>query len=330
MMYEIMDSRRMAAQASNLSFRDKERLCEQHFEMCRTRYGEFWHICTPGYLSEILFTDEEDFRFAISNAAISAAESGVMVITDCTMTNHIHSLAAGTVQQCRNYLDVYRYRLSKYLDKRGKYISLKGFTCDSPIPVPTLDAVRNEIVYINRNGYVVNSAYTPFSYPWGSGYLYFNPLAREPRGIPYQNAAFTEKRRLSMRRVADMPSSYRYHRGMILPESYVRYDLGEKMFRDAHHYLNLLTRNVEAYSEEAKRLSDTIVLSDEEIYPAARMLSEKRCGVKQPSLLPVEQKIEIARAMVRDYHASGAQVRRIFKLPDELHAQLFPSVGLER
>lgn len=328
-MHEIMESRGKSLQLSNLSFWDKERLCEQHFEKCRTQLGEFWHICTPGYLSEILFTEAEDFRFAISNAAISAAESGLTIITDCTMTNHIHSLAAGTIQQCHNYMEVYKYRLAKFLEKSGRYVSLKGFACDSPIAVPTLGAIRNEIVYINRNGYLVNSAHTPFSYPWGSGYLYFNPMVKEPRGIPYQLAAFKEKRRLSMRRVTDMPQNYRYHRGMILPESYVRYDLGEKMFRDAHHYLNHLTRNVEAYSEEAKRLSDTIVLSDEEIYPAARMLCEQQCGIKQPSLLPLEQKTEIARTMVLDYHATPSQVRRIFKLPEEMYAQLFPTSNVK-
>lgn len=36
------------------------------------------------------------------------------------------------------------------------------------------------------------------------------------------------------------------------------------MFRDAHQYFNLLSKNYEAYSEEARRLGDIVVLTDEE------------------------------------------------------------------
>lgn len=42
-----------------------------------------------------------------------------------------------------------------------------------------LRTLRNTIVYVNRNGYVVNPAYTPFSYPWGTGRYYFNDFPLE-------------------------------------------------------------------------------------------------------------------------------------------------------
>ncbi|MBR6269244.1 MAG: hypothetical protein IKR30_01575 [Bacteroidales bacterium] len=307
-----------------LSFGEKERLCEQHYYDCELQYGSLWHICTPGNLSEILFTDSEDFRFGVSNMAISAAEAGLTIITDAVMSNHIHALAAGTKSQCVCMVEVFVFRLRKYFDRKGRYVSLQRFRCEEPIPLDNLQSVRNEIVYINRNGYLVNPAYTPFSYPWGSGYLYFNPKARDPRGILYENAPFQEKRRLSCRRVAEMPERYRYYNGMILPESYARVDLGEMMFRDAHHYMYMLTRNAEAYSEEAKRLGDSIVLTDEEIFNAARMVCEKSYGSNQPALLPPDSKIEAAKLLHREYRATPSQLRRIFKLSEGTVKQLFP------
>ncbi|MBQ7575346.1 MAG: hypothetical protein IJT26_02320 [Bacteroidales bacterium] len=323
-MKEIMDNYLPPKNSHPLSFGDKERLCELHFFECQQQFGEFWHICTPGNLCEVLFTKPEDYRFGISNMAISSAEAGLTIFTDAIMSNHIHGLAAGTKQQCFKMVESYSYRLCKYFESKGRYVSLRDFRCDEPILIDNLSSMRNEIVYINRNGFVINPAYTPFSYPWGSGYLYFNPLAKEPRAIPYENASFKEKRRLSRRRVCQMPERYLYYNGIILPESYARIDLGERMFRDAHHYMYMLTRNVEAYSEEAKRLGDAIVLTDDELFQSARLLSEKNYGINQPALLPPDSKIEIAKLMNRDYRATPRQIRRIFKIPEETIKQLFP------
>ena len=324
-MRDFMESRPYPENAQPLSFWDKERLSEQHLLDTRQRFGDFWHICTPGSASEVLFVEDVDYKFAISNMAISAAESGVVILTDSIMSNHIHVLAAGARAQCLQFIDCFRYRLNKYNNSIGRYLSLCEFRCDAPISVDNLESVRNEIAYINRNGYLVNPSYTPFSYPWGSGYLYFNQMAVDPRGIPYEDAPYTEKRRLCKRRLLHLPERYRYHHGMILPQSYARTGLGERMFRDAHHYFNTLARNLEAYSEEAKRLGDTIILTDEELYPATRMLSEKQYGVKQPALLKPTEKFDLAMVMKRDYHATPAQVKRILKLPTDMMEQLYPS-----
>ena len=36
--------------------------------------------------------------------------------------------------------------------------------------IADIDAIRNTIVYINRNGFVSNHNYTSYSYPWGAIY----------------------------------------------------------------------------------------------------------------------------------------------------------------
>lgn len=87
-----------------------------------------------------------------------------------------------------------------------------------------------------------------------------------------------------------MPETYMVRDGMILPSGYVHYNLGEAMFRDAHHYFNMLSRNYEAYSEEAKRLGE----------------------------------IEVARIMHTEYHATNAQIQRILNLAKQYVDQLFP------
>ena len=166
------------------------------------------------------------------------------------MSNHIHVLGAGSKGQCLNYVDYFRYRLGRYFLKKGRFIKLNEFRCDEPIAVTSLESLRNEIVYINRNGYLVNPSHNPFSYPWGSGSAYFNPALKAEQGIPYDEVPFRTKRFLCRRRVSPLPERYRFGRGIILPASYALCHVGEMMFRDAHHYFNHLTKNIEAYSEE--------------------------------------------------------------------------------
>ena len=309
----------------HLSFGEKEQLCEKHFYDIRLRYGQLWHISTPGNLSETLFIEDKDFRFAVSNSAISAAESGLVIFTDEIMGNHIHTLAGGTKNQCLSYLERFAYRLEKYSADKKRFLNLSSFRCDDPIEITSLEMMRNEIVYINRNGYLVNPSHTPFSYPWGSGSVYFNQSLHHDPGIPYRQIPFRTKRYLCRRRIFDMPDAYRYGEGMMLPCSYALYREGEKMFRDAHQYFYLLTRNYEAYSEESHRLGDAIVLTDEEIYPVARMLSWRDYKVKQPSLLSADSKIAVARILHSEYHATANQVRRVLGLSKEIVQQLFPS-----
>ncbi|MBR5100191.1 MAG: hypothetical protein IKX34_02670 [Bacteroidales bacterium] len=307
-----------------LSFGEKERRCERHFYEIHNKYGQLWHISTPGNLSETLFVEDEDFKFAVSNSAISAAESGLVIFTDQIMGNHIHTLGGGTKEQCIDYLDRFTYRLVKYSTRQRRFLNLKNFRCDDPIEITSLDMMRNEIVYINRNGYLVKPSCTPFSYPWGSGSVYFNLLLHTDPGIPFKKIPFRDKRFLCCRRNLEMPHHYRYGRSMILPDSYSLYRDGEEMFRDAHQYFYLLTRNYESYSEESKRLGDTILLTDEEIYPVAKMLSWRDYKVEQPSLLPVDAKKAIARILHTDYHATPNQIRRVLGLAIEIVRQLFP------
>ena len=310
---------------NKISFYDMEAICLRNFEISVEANGPFWHVCTPGQLSEIIFTEPDDYRFAVSNIAISAAETGVRIITDQIMSNHIHVLVQGSRAQCMSFMHVYSYRLKKYLDRKERYISLKDFRCDNPIPITDYKMARNEIVYINRNGYVADYRYTPFNYPWGSGSLYFNPYAKAIEGIPYKDIPYLEKRALTFRRVSDMPEGFRVRNGMILPASYCDYRFGESLFNSAHQYFSMLSKNYESYSEEAKRLGDSCPMADEEVYSIAKMLSIRDYDIKQPSLLPLEAKLKIARHLHFDYHVDNGQIRRILKLALSDINTLFPS-----
>ena len=244
------------------------------------------------------------------------------------MGNHIHDLAEGTRDQCIQYIARRRERLKRYLRLQGRDVDLSAFICD-PIPVTSLRMLRNEIVYIHRNGYVVDPRYTPFSYPWGTGAYYFNPLSREDDGVPFSSLTHQKRREVFHGRIIKLPEKTRFRNGFIYPPSFCKIDQGEEFFRDAHQYFSLLSKNIEAFSEEARRLGDSVVLTDEEMYSAVQLECKKRFAVRKPSELNLKAKVEIAKVMHEDYASSNSQIQRILNLDLQTVNTLYPLKALK-
>jgi len=306
------------------SFTDKESICNLEFTKALDLYGSLWHYCTPGNLNASINLTMEDYQFSVNNYALSAAESGVAIITDAHMANHTHGLLGGSLEKVSQFENCYLYRENKYLKSIDRDVDLSQFRCDNPIPITDLNMMRNEIVYINRNGYVADSKYTPYSYPWSGGYIYFNHAAQIPRGESFLSINYREKRAVSYRSIISVPQKYRFEKGLILQSSYLEYQLGQAMFRDAHHYFSMLTKNAEAYSESAKRLGDTIILTDEELFNVVCMITKRDHNMVKPQMLPPEAKIATAKILKANYNATNSQIQRILKLPIETVNELFP------
>lgn len=297
----------------------KERLCEYKFD----NGGPYWHLYTNGQITEILFRNDNDFRFGVTNTALCAAEFDVKIITDVIMSNHLHFIIEGEEIECHNLFAKYRKRMMRYYQSLNLPISLSTFTANL-IPITTIEAMRNETAYVNRNGYLINSNYTPFTYPWGSNNLYFNEYAQQIKGTPYKNLTYREQRLLCRARPATLPDNYVVNDNMILPISYSRFDLGQSFFRDAHHYYYMVSKNIESYCQIAKQLGDSIFLNDNEMFAVTCNLSIQKFQMKQPSLLPPSAKIEIAKIMSQEYNSSNTQIRRILKLDQNIVDELFP------
>ena len=270
---------------ANQSFHDKESACEFRFRDACERFGGLWHYCTPGQINESVNLTPEDYDFSVNNLAVSAAEAGVTVVTDSHMVNHLHALLGCRRELCFAVQEAYLYRLKKHLQAKGRDVYLGDFRCDDPILITDLGMVRTEIVYINRNRYVVDPNYTPFSDPWSGASVYFNLRPDESGSVSAR----------------------------------------ELTFRDAQHYFFLLTKSVESYSAAAKRLGDRIILTEDEMYHTVKQIAKLNYGIDQAVLLPPKAKIEVARTMHFDYNATNSQIQRLLKLDLSLVKELFPS-----
>lgn len=299
-----------------------EDACEFDFR----QRGPFWHLYTPGDLTGILFADRDDFIFGMNLMAVCAAMfPELRIITFTLMSNHIHVLLCGDREAIEGFFNVFRKRLKRYLADRIRYPDLRGFQ-PGLTQLPDLRAMRSEIVYINRNGYVVQPDHTPYSYPWGAGILYFNPLLKSLPKTPLNDLPQSDRKQISRSRLMDLPGHYAVCRGVIAPSTFCAIEEGESYFRNAHQYFRLLSRNAESESEIAKRLGDQVFLTDEELYGVARTLSNQHYGSRSLATLPPTAKQELARRLHFDYKASPKQLQRLLRMDPKVLEAMFPRI----
>ena len=303
-----------------LTFAEKERECERIFE----KSGPFWHLYTDGRVMEDFLCTEEDFKTAMTALAVAAVLfKKVRIITFELMSNHIHMILNGEAEDCLELFERFKARLRRILKTNGRIINWGAFKADI-LPIETLNALRNEIIYVNRNAFVANPQFTPFNYPWGGGCAFFQPYFNRLPAISLRELGFNKARELTHFREIRLIEDLKFFGDIVFIPSFCKTDIGESMFRDARSYFNSLTRNAEAFSQIAQRLKDSVFLTDEEMYAAATMYAEKTYGNRQLSLLNPEQKIQISKELHFKYNASNQQIRRLLKLDIGILNELFP------
>ena len=305
-----------------LTFLEKARACEIAF----LENGPYWHLYTDGTRMADFFCSEDDFKQGMVALAVCIVLFGkVGLVTFELMNNHVHMiLHGGKYEECMEFFVMFKGKLKRMFKGHERTVNWDDFEA-TIIEINDLKALRNEILYVHRNAYVVNSKYTPFSYPWGGGWAYFSPMVdllpiKSLKDIGYNKAReLTHHRNLSeiaqLTFVGDMP---------FVP-SFCRVDVGQSMFRDARSYFHSLTREVEAFSQIASRLKEQVFLTSEEMYRVAASCAQE-CFSKNLVMLTPGEKVELARKLHYDYNASNEILRRVLRLELSVLNELFPSV----
>lgn len=292
-------------------FKERERCCEATF-----LDGEpYWHAYTSGKDTPLLFSLEEDFVFVMNVIAQAAALfPEVRIIAFEVMNNHFHFVVSADEETVLTFWGFVRKRLVRSFPlMKGLQITIK--------PIGDLGALRNNIVYTNRNGYVADSSHTPFSYPWGTGRYYF--LDR-PRGKTLARIFVDDKRRMFRCRTPALPSGWEVSNGYVAPWNYCAVKLGMAMFRDAHHYFMMVSKNVEAYAELAAGLDDGEFLMDTELFARLSVLVRSDYDVSSIKDLTKPQRFDLARKLRYEFRSSNGQIRRMLGLSQYEIDSLFP------
>jgi REP element-mobilizing transposase RayT len=316
----------MAKEQKEHSFYEKEERCRRVFEWTLRKYGGVWHLCTPGEKQALIFKDDIDYVFAMTLAAMCAYDCpDVQIITFEIMGNHVHFILFGSESAVKIFFALFKKRLQRYLAEKGQRMDLTNFACKKPIPIETLESMRNQICYTNRNNFVVDPGHTPFSYPYGANSYFFTPKAKQQKDKLFGELTLREKRHLIHAREPNYPDTYVITDGYFSPMNYCRLDIGEAVFRDARHYFNKLTKNIESNKEIAAMLGDSIFYTDDELFDVVRKVCNDKYDGQRPALLGKNEKTELARMLHYDFNADNEKIRRMLNLSINYLDQIFPS-----
>ena len=307
------------------SFSAKENKCNLMFRWVLDNFGGIWHLCTPGVGQPVIFHDKEAYVSMMNLIAICSHDCpDIQILTFEIMSNHLHMLLCGLKENVMDFFDMLYKKLRFNLKKEGNTVSIRHFENAKLIPVESLESVRNQIVYVNRNNYVVDPNQTPFSYPFGANSFYFSPAAKR-----YSNGTFGElfihdRRKLVRSKEIDYPEAWILYDGYISPVNYVRLDIGEGLFRDARHYFHKISRDIESYKEIAAQLGDSIYYTDDELIAVVYRICNQEYNGNKPALLPTKAKQELARTLHFDYNADNEKIARLLKLDKNIVDEQFP------
>ncbi len=293
------------------TYLEKEKKCETIF----ASYGPYWHAYTSGKDTPLLFVEESSYSLAMNIIAQGASIfADVKIIAFEVMGNHFHFIFSGDETKI--------YMLWKYINKRlsGAIPLMRDIKLFLK-SINSLSSLRNNIVYTNRNGYVSNPSFTPFSYPWGTGRYYFLDW---PSGKFFSDLLINEKRKMFRCRTPMLSSNWVVVNGYVLPCNYCFLDFGMALFRDAHHYFSMISKNVESYTEVALELDDVEFLTDNELYSRISSYIRTDYCVSSIKDLTKAQKYDLAKLIRREYRASNAQIRRVLALTQYEIDTIFP------
>lgn len=307
------------------TFSELERLCHMSFSRC----CDLYHAYTSGKEMPILFKTTEDLAFVMNVIALAAYtfKDTVTIIAFEVMNNHFHFIISGSQKDLDEFFRLIVKKIKHTIPSAARLtFCLK--------PIQDLVALRNNIVYVNRNGYVANPDFTPFSYPWGTGRYYHNEI---PSPLTFSDIGYNQNRKMFRGGNVKLPPEWQLDSTgtlagntsksssiYVAPSSFCDIRLGMSMFRNAHHYFSMVSKNVESYSNLAVDIDDGEFLTDQELFlEVIKILHSKYNGVKLNSLSNA-QRYDLARTLHFEYRSSNGQIRRVLGLGEYEVNQLFP------
>jgi REP element-mobilizing transposase RayT len=321
---DFFDAAFCAVRPTGHSFLEKESRCKQLFEQALRQFGPFFHLHTPEK-HPIIFHNPESYQAAMTIIAMCAHDCpDIKIITFELMSNHVHFILCGDEDACRQFFALFKQRWNRYLHFRKIVVDLSGFI-EKTVPILTLESLRNQIAYTNRNNYVVDPSHTPFSYPYGAGNCYFLPVNKNRMDTRFGSLTIRKKRSLLHSHQIDYPADFAIIDNYISPASCCAISFGEQIFRDARHYFFKVSRDIESDKEVAKALGETVYYTDDELNVILYKKCQNDYGGQRATLLSQNDKQDLARMLHFDYNADNEKIARLLKLPPSLVDSLFPT-----
>ena len=283
-----------------------------------------YYLVSTDHLSERLwFRDDEDFKVGMNYVAIVAVASNVRILAFILMSNHVHFVLEGTLEDVSAFVTEFKRRYSKYYQR--KY-GVREFLRENGVDIRPVnldgESLERAIAYVQMNCVAANICAHPSQYPWGTGSLFFN------LGQPEGTLLCTLSRRAQIRALKSnviLPGSFRLtNTGYVAPASYIDVSFVEQVFRTPSRY-NYKLKD----SSKAKiRLQESALpaFRDQSILVATPDLIRSLFRKNSLQELSRDEKSELLKQLRFRFSADVAQLSRILVMPYEEAVSLLDSI----
>lgn len=221
---------------------------------------EFWLATTDHLTDRIWFRDDDDFRMGMNLVAILAVVFQVDVVSYILMSNHVHFVLCCSHEQAERFMEEFKRRYSQYMNHKYKTKELLRKVHVDIRPISEMDeSLEWAIAYVNMNPVAARICLHPTGYRWGTGNAFFREIPAKGRRL----GTFSERaRQRLLHSKVELPDDFLVGEdGYILPESYLKVELVETIYRTPNR-MDFFLRN----SSKAKQRLD----SSDKALPAFR------------------------------------------------------------
>lgn len=272
----------------------------------------YWHLCSDELPDKVIFSSHNEYLAGMNSIPIAMDETGVKIYCFTLMSNHVHILLRGSELEVRRFFNIFKIRLSAFISRKEH--PLRGLR-PKMIIVKDESMFRTEVAYILRNCLKARIS-DPYTYPWSTGYLYFNPGLGRTNGVMAGKSSRRELRN-SLHSRKRIPDSFKIFDGLILPESYVDYHMVEKIFGSSvDFFMRLKDWKVEQENSEIETGAESPFYDDASLWE--RLQKEFRdYHVSDFSDMDSSTIRRFIRILRNKYGANVKQIRRLTGIDEE-------------
>lgn len=194
-----------------------------------------YYLVTTDHLETALwFREQGDFVVGMNHVAVQAAlRPEVFVLAFILMSNHVHFVLYATEREARAFVEAIKCRYSQYLYRkygirellRRNYVDVREIDVDNDA-----EALERAIAYVQMNCVEARICAHPSQYLWGTGNIFFSAKSMSMSSKPIGSLSSRARERLLHSDCSEIPDTWLVSEaGYILPESYVKVDLVERI-----------------------------------------------------------------------------------------------------
>ena len=222
--------------------------------------GFYAHIYSNGHSVKNLFETEEDRIFGMNLLPIAAHACDVSLLMIQVMGTHFHEIVRGRPEDCERMRRFIKRQLETWMKKTGRkeYIP-KGIDI-SIDGIETETELKNKIIYVYRNSIAAGFPQAPWRYRWGPGdILFVDHNVTESYGTCIGSLSVRQRKAMFNTKV-QLPSDWRYDdSGMIIPHSYLNWDVVERLFMSIRAFLAFLHQKKDIEAQIDRESSNSLL-----------------------------------------------------------------------